>query len=106
MPRRSFAGSFRVVTPALGVALIAASLSWNHWMLFAALALAGALQGVLAVTGNVEADRMEAVTGRKLLVRAHGFYSVATVLAGAAGAAFRSLGVAPWLHLSLMLPVA
>ncbi len=104
--KSSFAGSFRVVTPALGVALIAATLSPNQWMLFAALAAAGALQGVLAVTGNVEADRMEALSGRKLLVRAHGFYSVATVLAGAVGAMFRSMGVAPWLHLMLMLPVA
>jgi hypothetical protein len=102
----SFAQSFRVVTPSLGLALVVATLSVNQWMLFGALVVAGALQGVLAVTGNVEADRMEAATGRKLLVRAHGFYSLSTVLAGLAGAAFRSLGVAPWLHLLILVPVA
>jgi predicted MFS family arabinose efflux permease len=70
------------------------------------MAIAGGLQGVLAVTGNLEADRIEAALARPVLVRAHGFYSVATVLAGAAGIGLRALGVAPWWHLAIALPVA
>lgn len=41
-----------------------------------------------------------------MLVRAHGFYSAATVLAGAAGIGFRALDILPWWHLVMALPVA
>lgn len=104
--RLSFRRSFRLVVPALGVALIAATMAGNAAALFACMAAAGALQGILAVTGNVEADQIEAALGRPVLVRAHGFYSVATVMAGGAGIGFRALDVAPWWHLSIALPVA
>jgi hypothetical protein len=104
--RFSFRQSFRFVVPALGLALIAATLAGTAATLFACMAAAGALQGILAVTGNVEADRIEAELGHPVLVRAHGFYSVATVLAGAAGIGFRALDIAPWWHLAITLPVA
>jgi hypothetical protein len=102
----SFSQSFRIVVPALGLALIAATLTDNAAHLFGCMAAAGALQGVLAITGNVEADRMEAAHGRPVLVRAHGFYSIATVLAGAAGIGFRALDIEPWWHLAVALPIA
>lgn len=104
--RFSFGQSFRTVVPALGLALIAASLTSNAAALFACMAAAGALQGILAVTGNVEADRIEAGLGHPVLVRAHGFYSVATVLAGVGGIGFRAFDVPPWWHLAVALPVA
>ena len=104
--RLSFQLSFRLVVPALGAALVIATLSTMVPLLFAALLVAGALQGILAITGNVEADRMETALGRKILVRAHGFYSLGTVLAGVAGIGFQALGLAPWLHLTIMLPLA
>ncbi|MBJ3783612.1 MFS transporter [Devosia sediminis] len=102
----SFSQSFRIVVPTLGIALVGATLAGNVASLFACMAAAGALQGVLAVTGNVVADQIEAALDRPVLVRAHGFYSVATVVAGAAGIGFRALDVAPWLHLTIALPVA
>lgn len=104
--RFSFHHSFRIVVPALGLTLIAASLCGNAAILFLCLAMAGGLQGVLAITGNVEADRIEAARGRPVLVRAHGFYSVATVLAGLSGIGLRAIDVAPWWHLAMALPVA
>lgn len=104
--RFSFSQSFRIVVPALGLALIAATKADTAATLFACMAAAGALQGVLAVTGNVEADRIEAGRGHPVLVRAHGFYSVATVMAGAAGIGFRAIDIAPWWHLAVALPIA
>lgn len=104
--RYGFRTSFRFVVPALGLALIGASLSGSAAVLFACMAAAGALQGILAVTGNVEADEIEAVLDRPVLVRAHGFYSLATVLAGAAGIGLRALEVTPWWHLAIALPLA
>lgn len=104
--RMTFTASFRMVVPALGLALIGAVLAPNAPLLFCALLAAGALQGVLAITGNVEADRMEAAAGKSFLVRAHGFYSLATVLAGTLGIGFRAWDVPPWLHLGAMLPAA
>lgn len=101
-----FSQSFRAVVAALGLALIGATLASSALFLFACMAAAGALQGILAVTGNVEADRIEDALGRPVLVRAHGFYSVATVLAGAAGIGFRALDIEPWWHLATALPVA
>lgn len=104
--RISFRQSFRSVVPALGIALIGATLAAKATALFSYMEAAGALQGVLAVTGNVEADRIEARLDRPVLVRAHGFYSVATVLAGVAGIGFRALEIPPWLHLTAALPAA
>jgi hypothetical protein len=66
--RFSFSQSFRIVVPALGLALIAATMASNAAALFACMAAAGALQGILAVTGNVEADRIEAGLGQPVLV--------------------------------------
>lgn len=104
--RLSFRDSFRFVVPALGLALVAASLAGDALVLCACMATAGALQGILAVTGNVAADQVERSLGRAVLVRAHGFYSVATVFAGMGGIGFRALGLEPWLHLAIALPVA
>jgi fucose permease len=90
----------------VGAVLVVAALSRTVPLLFVSLVAAGALQGILAITGNVEADRMETVLDRQVLVRAHGFYSLGTVLAGAMGIAFRTWGIEPWLHLALILPLA
>ena len=49
---------------------------------------------------------MEAALGRPVLVRGHGFWSLATLVGGAMAAAFRGWGVEPVQHFVVVLPVS
>jgi hypothetical protein len=104
--RAGFMRVFAVGTPVLGLSLIAAAWAPSGTLLFLALTVAGAMQGALGIAGNVEADRMEARLGRPVLVRGHGFWSLATLAGGAMAAGFRAAGVAPVAHFALALPLA
>ena len=104
--RVGFTPTFGIGTPILGLSLIAAAWAPSGLMLFLALMVAGAMQGALGIAGNVEADRMEAVLGRPVLVRGHGFWSLATLVGGAMAAGFRAAGVDPVLNFAIVLPVA
>lgn len=104
--RLGFMPVFGVGTPILGLALIAAAWAPAPPLLFLALAVAGAVQGALGIAGNVEADRMEARLGRPVLVRGHGFWSLATLVGGGMAAGFRAVGIAPIVHFALVLPLA
>jgi hypothetical protein len=104
--RAGFARVFGIGTPILGASLIAAAWAPAGMLLFLALMVAGAMQGALGIAGNVEADRMEAALGRPVLVRGHGFWSLATLVGGAIAAGFRAMGVDPVLNFVIVLPVA
>ncbi|KKB13528.1 hypothetical protein VE25_01475 [Devosia geojensis] len=90
----------------MGLALVLATIAPSPPQLFAALLIAGLGQGMLGITANVEADRMEAVLGRRVVVRAHGFWSLAVLVAGGAGALARGMDIAPVWHLGAVLPLA
>lgn len=104
--RAGFVPVFGIGTPVLGISLIAAALAPSGLLLFFALMAAGAMQGALGIAGNVEADRMEATLGRPVLVRGHGFWSLATLVGGAMAAGFRAAEVEPVLHFMIVLPGA
>lgn len=104
--RAGFARVFGIGTPILGLALIAAAWAPSSLELFVALMVAGAMQGALGIAGNVEADRMEAALGRPVLVRGHGFWSLATLVGGATAAGLRTVGIDPVLNFIIVLPVA
>ncbi|GLQ56063.1 MFS transporter [Devosia nitrariae] len=101
-----FARCFAVVTPLMGLALVLATVAPSPQLLFTALLIAGLGQGMLGITGNVEADRMEAVLDRRVVVRAHGFWSLAVLVAGGVGAMARGMEIPPVWHLSAVLPLA
>jgi MFS family permease len=101
-----FARCFALVTPVMGLALVLATIAPSPPLLFAALVVAGLGQGMLGITANVEADRMEAVLDRRVVVRAHGFWSLAVLVAGGAGALARGMEIPPVWHLGAVLPVA
>lgn len=104
--RSGFVAVFGIGTPVLALSLILASIAPSGLMLFIALMAAGAAQGALGIAGNVEADRMETALRRPILVRGHGFWSLATLVGGAMAAGFRAAGIAPVLHFAIVLPVA
>ena len=104
--RSGFTQVFGVATPVIGLSLVLAAFAPSGVVLFFALMTAGAMQGALGIAGNVEADRMETALGRPLLVRGHGFWSLATLVGGAMAAGFRSGGIEPIPHFLLVLPLA
>jgi MFS family permease len=85
---------------ALGYAL--AVWANSPWMLFALLFPAGVAVGAVEVMVNVEADRVEHRIGRRIMNRAHAFWSLGFFAAGLLGAAAAHVGMSPQLQMALM----
>lgn len=74
------------------------------WMPIAPLAapfffFAGFLSGGLEISLNVEADRREALLGRRIMSRAHGMWSLGIFVTALIAATVRQAGISPELHL-------
>ena len=69
-------------------------------LMFACLFPAGVLVGAVEVVVNLEADRAEHQSGRRLMNRSHAFWSMGFFSAAALGALMAWLGVSPQLHLA------
>ena len=74
--------------------------------LFMTLLPAGLLIGAIEVVVNLEADRVEHAQGRRIMNRAHAFWSFGFFGAGALGALSAWLGISPQLQLAGMVPLA
>jgi MFS family permease len=84
--------------------------AWNVPSLFAALFLVGLSLPVVDVAMNVEADRIERHSGRRIMNTCHGFWSVGAIIGGVMGAGFAGWAVEPRWHLlfvsAVSLPIA
>ena len=78
----------------------------GQWALFTILLPAGMLIGAIEVVVNLEADRVEHQEGRRIMNRAHAFWSFGFFSAGALGALAARLGLSPQWQLALMVPLA
>ena len=74
-------------------------------MLFLLLVPAGLTIGAIEIIINIEADRVEHAIGRRIMSRAHAFWSLGFFSAGMVGAFIAQTGLAPTWHLLLMVPV-
>nr|WP_316642494.1 MFS transporter [uncultured Roseateles sp.] len=74
--------------------------------LFLTLLPAGLLIGAIEVVVNLEADRVEHAEGRRLMNRAHAFWSFGFFGAGLLGVLCARLGMAPQWQLALTVPLA
>jgi MFS family permease len=91
------------VAMALCVALLPV---WtNPALLFTVLLLYGALGSLSNITINVEADRVEAATGARLMNRCHGAWSVSYFVSSAIAGLIRGAGIDPAVHLWVMAPI-
>jgi MFS family permease len=76
---------------------------------FLLLIPAGIAIGCIEIVINVEADRTEALVKRRIMNRAHSFWSFGFFAAGLSGATFAHFGISPQTHLlvvlALMIPV-
>lgn len=73
-------------------------------MLFLVFALYGVAFALTNVAMNVEADRVEAATGRRLMNSCHGIWSIGQMVTVTTGALARGLGIPAALHLGLIVP--
>lgn len=84
--------------PGFGVALVLTSLAFSLATLFAAILLFGLTLGSCNISMNVESDRVEAATGRRVINRCHGNWAVGFLVASLGGTAAVAAGLPPTLH--------
>ncbi|WP_274629476.1 MFS transporter [Arvimicrobium flavum] len=65
----------------------------------------GLMVGTIEVALNVEADRTEHLIGRRIMNRAHSFWSFGFFGAGLFGSGLAQLGLSPQVHLALVVPI-
>jgi MFS family permease len=73
--------------------------------MFVLLAFNGVSFSLTNIAINVEADRIEAASGTRIMNTCHGAWSVGFLLTSLLGAALRGIDVAPAVHLWLLAPV-
>ena len=78
-----------------GTAAMYALVPWlpTTQTVFAALFVAGLLAGSLEINVNIEADKLEAQLGRRIMNRVHGMWSLGFFVTALLGAGIRQLGI-------------
>ncbi|NMA96964.1 MAG: MFS transporter [Phyllobacteriaceae bacterium] len=90
--------------PLLSVGYAIAAWAQTPLALFLLLVPVGLLIGAIEIIINIEADRVEHAIGRRIMNRAHAFWSLGFFAAGMAGAFIAQSGLEPHWHLMLMIP--
>lgn len=98
--------------PALlgGIVLLACFYAVAVWApgplhLFLLLLPVGLTIGAIEIILNLEADRVEHGEGKRIMNRAHAFWSFGFMGAGLFGATMAGLGLSPQVHLALVVPL-
>ena len=94
-----------IFIPIIAMAFAIAVHATGPLALFLLLIPVGLAIGGAEVIVNLEADRTEAVIGRRIMNRSHAFWSIGFFAAGLFGAAMAQLGVSPQLHLFIVVPI-
>lgn len=89
--------------PMLGLLLIGIALAPNLIAMWLGFAVFGAAFALSNISINVEADRVEAATARRLMNTCHGIWSVGLLTSSLIGTAMRGANVAPALHFAIVL---
>lgn len=105
LERIGFRRTLLVFIPAIAASFALASFAPSPALLFVLLLPAGITIGCVEVVVNVEADRTEAMIGRRIMNRSHSYWSFGFFGAGLAGGAMAQLGLSPQLHLTLVVPL-
>lgn len=85
--------------PLMAIAAILTAIIPNGGAMFVLLAIFGAMNSLSNIAINVEADRAEAATGRRIMNACHGAWSVAFFIASSAAGIVRGGGGDPAVHL-------
>lgn len=99
--RRSILWLIPILSLCYAVATLAPSPVW----FFVLLLPVGLVIGGIEIILNLEADRTEHLLGRRLMNRAHAFWSLGFFAAGLVGGAIAQGGISPQVHVFSMIPV-
>ncbi len=91
--------------PILSVFYAVAAWAPNPLTFFLLLMPVGLTIGCIEIIINLEADRVEHAIGRRIMNRAHAFWSFGFFSAGMVGSFVAQTGLSPQLHLAIMIPV-
>ena len=95
-----------VLLPALPFFYALAGLAGGPLAMFLCLVPAGLCMGAIELVVNLEADRVEHQGGRRIMNRAHAFWSIGFFSAGLVGALAARWAIAPALQLAVMVPLS
>lgn len=101
-----FRKALLIANPLMALGFAVAAHAPGPLAFFLLLIPTGLMIGSIEVMLNVEADRTEHLIGRRIMNRAHSFWSFGFFGAGLFGGAIAQLGISPQLHLALMVPIA
>jgi len=94
-----------VAIPLLAAFFAAAVWASTPLVFFLLLLPVGLTIGCIEIIINIEADRVEHAIGRRIMSRAHAFWSLGFFSAGIVGSFIARTGLAPQWHLMIMIPV-
>ena len=95
--------SCAMALPAWTLVVFAVPFMPNGMVLAVLLFLGGLSIGLLEVAMNTAADRLEKVTGRRLMSKAHGFWSLGSLVGALVGGAIGGWGMSLAAHFSTVL---
>ena len=105
LERVGFRRALLGLVPLLSIAYAIAVHAPGPLALFLMLFPVGLMIGSVEIILNVEADRTEFLLKRRIMNRAHSFWSIGFFGAGLFGAALAHLGISPQLHLAMVVPM-
>lgn len=91
--------------PGVVITAALASVLLHPVALFVLLAINGVGFSLTNIAMNVEADRVEAASGARVMNTSHGAWSLGFLLTSLLGATLRGLGVSPAVHLWILAPL-
>jgi len=89
--------------PVIGISQCLAAFSGGPLGFFFSLALGGAAVALIEVAVNLEADRVEAKIGQRIMNRSHAFWSFGFFGASIFGAGVAQLGLSPLIHFTIIM---
>lgn len=105
LERVGFRRALHGLVPLLSVVFAIAVHAPGPLALFLMLFPVGLMIGSVEIILNVEADRTEFLLKRRIMNRAHSFWSIGFFGAGLFGAALAHLGISPQRHLAIVVPM-
>ncbi|MER9686847.1 MFS transporter [Mesorhizobium sp. M0139] len=105
LERIGFRRALLGLVPLLSVVFAIAVHAPGPLALFLMLFPVGLMIGSVEIILNVESDRTEFLLKRRIMNRAHSFWSIGFFGAGLFGAALAHLGISPQLHLAIVVPM-
>ncbi|EAR53100.1 hypothetical protein OG2516_11571 [Oceanicola granulosus HTCC2516] len=105
LDRIGYRRSLMVLLPSVALFFAIAVQASGPVGLFLLLLPVGLAIGGSEVILNVEADRTEALLKKRIMNRAHSFWSIGFFCAGLFGATMAHFGVSPQVHLALVVPI-